>query len=238
MKFLVLMLCAALPVASAAAEFGAAASAVTDYDYRGVTQSANQPALQLEADYSTDPLHVEIWTSNVQFGSEPGAYEAGHQEIAYSADLTFNTDGWLKYNVGVNYATYPGLSPGCNYAESWATLTHGPLSSSFHYAWDYCEVHPHQGAYYEELNGNWRLGRSHFYALTHVGVSWGPYWNSVNNGDYLDYAAGVTGIWGRVTVLAEGIDTHGYQSIGHDQPFSGKAKLLVSVTVAFSSASE
>jgi uncharacterized protein (TIGR02001 family) len=213
-------------------------TAATDYDYRGVTQSANQPALQLEADYATEPLHVEIWTSNVQFGSEPGAYQAGHQEIAYSADLTFNKEGWLQYNAGINYASYPGLNPGCNYAEGWTTLSHGPLSSSFHYAWDYCEGHPRRGAYYQELNGNWPTASSHLALVTHVGVSWGRYWQGENQGSYVDYAAGVTGNWRSVTVLAEGINTHGYQSIGRDQPFSGKAKLLVSVTVAFSSAAQ
>lgn len=232
------LLWALLPTATLAAQSGAAVTAVTDYDYRGVTQSANHPALQLEADYSTDPLHLELWTSNVQFGNDPGAYAAGHQEIAYSADLTFNADGWLKYNVGINYASYPGLDPGCNYAEGWASLSHGPLSSAFHYAWDYCQVHPHLGAYYQEINGNWPLAGSHVAALTHVGVSWGPYWNADNHGAYVDYAAGVTGTWGRVTVVAEGINTHGYQSIGHDQPFSGKAKLLISLACAFSSASD
>jgi uncharacterized protein (TIGR02001 family) len=238
MKACHLLLCAALPAAAMASEFGAAVTAATDYDYRGVTQSANHPALQLEADYATEPLHVEIWTSNVQFGSDPGGYEAGHQEIAYSADLTFNKEGWLQYNTGINYASYPGLNPGCNYAETWATLTHGPLSSSFHYAWDYCEAHPHRGAYYQELNGTWPTGNSHFAAVTHVGVSWGPYWNAENKGDYVDYAAGVSGNWRSVTVLAEAINTHGYQSIGHGQPFSGKAELFVSVAVAFSSAAE
>jgi uncharacterized protein (TIGR02001 family) len=221
-----------------AADFGAGAAYVSDYDYRGVSQSANHPALQLEADYVTDPLHLEIWTSNVQFGTDQGAFAAGHQEVAYSADLTFNKDGWLRYNVGINYATYPGLDPGCNYAEVAASVTHGPWSSSLHYAWDYCEAHPRLGAYYEEINGVWPLGNIHVAAVTHVGVSWGQYWTYDNEGGYVDYAAGVTGTWHGVTLLAEGINTHGYQSIGHGSPFSGKGKLFVSVLVAFSSASE
>jgi uncharacterized protein (TIGR02001 family) len=221
-----------------AEEFGAAAALVSDYDYRGVTQSANEPALQLEADYSTDPLHAEIWTSNVQFGASHGAFEAAHQEVAYSADLTFNKDGWLRYNAGINYATYPGLHPGCSYAELAASAIHGPLSVALHYAWDYCEAHPRLGAYYEEINGLWSLGATHRAAVTHAGISWGPYWTYDNNGAYVDYAAGLTGTWGRVTVLAEGINTHGYQSISHGSPFSGKAKLFVSVAVAVSSGSQ
>jgi uncharacterized protein (TIGR02001 family) len=219
-----------------AAEFAAGAAYVSDYDYRGVSQSANHPALQLEAEYSTAPLHLQIWTSNVQFGADQGAYEAGHQEVAYSADLTFNKEGWLRYNVAVNYATYPGLDSGCNYAEVAASVVHGPLSSSLHYAWDYCEVHPRLGAYYEEINGTWPLGHTGLAAVTHMGISWGPYWTYDNNGVYLDYAAGMTATWHGVTLLAEGINTHGYQSIGHGAPFSGKGKLLVSVAVAFSSA--
>jgi uncharacterized protein (TIGR02001 family) len=221
-----------------AEDFGAAAALVSDYDYRGVTQSANHPALQLEVDYATDPLHVEIWTSNVQFGSEQGAFAAGHQEVAYSADLTFNKDGWLRYNVGINYATYPGLHPECNYAEVAATATHGPLSSALHYAWDYCEVNPRLGAYYEEINAQWPLGATPLAAVTHAGISWGPYWTFDNNGAYADYAAGLTGTWGRFTVLVEGINTHGYQSISHGSPLSGKAKLFVSVALAVSSGSQ
>jgi len=227
-----------LALTARASEYGAAASAVTDYDYRGVSQSANHPALQLEADYSSGALHVEAWTSNVQFGADPGAYEAGHQEIAYSADLTVNAAGWLRSNFGINYATYPGLDPGCNYAETWVTLAHGPVSTSLHYAWDYCAVHPHLGAYYQEFNGNWPLHHGWLAAVAHVGVSWGPYWSADNGGAYLDYALGFSATWHRVNVLAEGINTHGYQSVGPGQPFSGKAKLLLSITLALSSAAD
>jgi uncharacterized protein (TIGR02001 family) len=224
--------------AAAAAEFGASAAYVSDYDYRGVSQSANHPALQLEAEYFTDPLHLQIWTSNVQFGQDQGAFSVGHQEIAYSADLTFNKDSWLRYDVGVNYATYPGLDSGCNYAEVSATVFHGPLSSSLHYAWDYCEVHPRRGAYYEEFNGNWPLGQTHLAAVAHVGISWGAYWANDNGGDYVDYAAGVAASWRCVTLLAQGVKTRGYQAVSRGAPFSGKGKLLMSVSVAFPSASD
>ena len=237
-----IILCAAgtviFPAAAVAAEIAAAASVASDYDYRGVTQTANQPALQLTMEYAAEPLHLEIWTSNVQFAMDRGAYDAGHLELAYSADLTLNRNGWLRWNIGINYATYPGLHPASDYAEVWGTATHGPLSASVHYAWDYSEVHPRLGAYYGEINGSWPLHGTHFAAVAHIGMSWGPYWSATNNRQYSDYALGMSAGWRRCTVLVEAIDTHGYQSIGRGSPFSGKGKLLASICVALSSAAQ
>ncbi len=138
--------------------------------------------------------------------------------------------------MGINYATYPGLHPGCDYAEVWGTAIHGPLSASIHYAWNYSDMQPRLGAYYGEINGSWPMNGTHVAAVAHIGISWGPYWTSTNNRDYTDYAIGISGSWRRVSVLAEAIDTHGYQAIDRGSPFSGKAKLLVSVAVSFSSA--
>jgi uncharacterized protein (TIGR02001 family) len=228
---------AASPGLVCASEIGASVTAVSDYDYRGVSQTANKPALQMAAEYTAEPLHVEIWSSNVQFGPESGAYEAGFLEVAYSADLTLNRDGKTRYNFGINYASYPGMHPGSDYAEIWCTVVHGPLSASLHYSWDYSDVHPRLAAYYTELNGTWPL-QGRISAVAHLGLSSGPYWNATNNGKYVDYALGLTGNWRRVTLLVEGIDTHGYEAISRGRAFSGTGKILASIAVAFSSGSD
>jgi hypothetical protein len=72
----------------------------------------------------------------------------------------------------------------------------------------------------------------------HIGMSWGPYWTFTNNRRYSDYAIGISGGWRRMMVLAEAINTHGYKAVDRGAPLSGKVKLLLSVGVAFSSASD
>ena len=65
---------AAIVLASAgvtanAAELSATVTATTDYDFRGITQTAQDPAIQGSVDLATDPgFYAGVWASNVDFG--------------------------------------------------------------------------------------------------------------------------------------------------------------------------
>src|ERR1044072_3621331 len=52
------------------AQFSSTWTFVTDYDFRGFSQSATDPAIQASADYAFGEtgLSVGIWASNVDFG--------------------------------------------------------------------------------------------------------------------------------------------------------------------------
>ena len=52
------------------AQFSSTWTFVTDYDFRGYSQSARDPAIQASADYAfgESGLSVGIWASNVDFG--------------------------------------------------------------------------------------------------------------------------------------------------------------------------
>ena len=55
--------------AAAHAEFSGTVAATTDYNWRGITQTAQDPALQGSLDFSTEMgLHGGAWASNVDFG--------------------------------------------------------------------------------------------------------------------------------------------------------------------------
>ena len=52
------------------AQFSSTITATTDYDFRGITQTALDPALQISADYAfgESGFAVGAWASNVDFG--------------------------------------------------------------------------------------------------------------------------------------------------------------------------
>ena len=56
-------------VTANAAELSATVTATTDYDFRGITQTAQDPAIQGSIDLATDPgFYAGVWASNVDFG--------------------------------------------------------------------------------------------------------------------------------------------------------------------------
>src|SRR5882672_3292413 len=57
----------ALGGSSVRAEVTGLLSITSDYDYRGVSQTGNQAALQLGADYTREHVHCGVWGSNVRF---------------------------------------------------------------------------------------------------------------------------------------------------------------------------
>ena len=55
---------------AAQAELTVTPAVVSDYDFRGISQTAKSPALQLGLNYATESgLYVGAWGSNLDFGS-------------------------------------------------------------------------------------------------------------------------------------------------------------------------
>ena len=53
-----------------AGEFSSTITATSDYDFRGVSQTGKDPALQLSLDYAFDSgFYAGLWGSNVDFGT-------------------------------------------------------------------------------------------------------------------------------------------------------------------------
>jgi uncharacterized protein (TIGR02001 family) len=58
-----------LSAVAANAEITGTVTAVSDYDFRGITQTAQDPALQGSIDYAHDSgFYIGAWASNVDFG--------------------------------------------------------------------------------------------------------------------------------------------------------------------------
>jgi uncharacterized protein (TIGR02001 family) len=111
------------------------AAVTSDYVFRGVSQTDENPALQLGADLAFGPgFYVGAWASNVDFGSEVGADVELDTYIGWSADLSES----VNLDVLINRYNYIGTNSGIelDYNELVGTLSSGPLSFTLGYTND------------------------------------------------------------------------------------------------------
>jgi uncharacterized protein (TIGR02001 family) len=87
------------------------AAFTTDYVFRGITQTAENPAAQAEFDATYGMFYAGIWGSNLDFGGVFGT-DIASLEIDYYAGITPMWKG-ITFNIGGIYYTYPGaFDPG------------------------------------------------------------------------------------------------------------------------------
>jgi len=237
----------ALAVAAAAAhaDVSVTPTVVSDYDFRGYTQSGKDPALQIGLDYSGGPIHVGAWTSNINFG--PGSAKT---ELDFLADYSFGSDATAKFNTGIVYYTYPGHE-GLTYPEAWISATKGWFSVAYHYGWawpDYTVSNPsadtNAEASYAEGNVTVPIGGTGFSVAGHVGYSFGQYWNHVDldakaagvsgSGEYVDWSVAVSKSFGNFNAALKYVDSNGVDFSTSSGPykdiFSNDGRVILSVS--------
>jgi uncharacterized protein (TIGR02001 family) len=117
---------AALP-AHAESDIALSGNAVftTDYVFRGITNSAEKPAVQPEFDLTYKIFYAGIWGSNVDFGSGPNGQNLASIEIDYWVGMTPTLGKWT-FDIAAYYYTYPGaFDPGgeFDYVEIWTGVS-------------------------------------------------------------------------------------------------------------------
>ena len=224
---------AALALASGAAqaEVTATFTAASNYDFRGITQTALDPALQASIDWEGENgLYASLWGSNIDFGQytpedvyiPPPPLEPDTDPV--NVDLNIEIDAVLGYagsftedfgyDVGITYYKYLGNDDeGVNnfdYAEVYSGLGYkilgADVAAKFWYAWDYSNSG--ENAYYAEANVEsplpwWDLG-----VALHFGRSGWDYWTDEDNGlnSYYDWSVGLTRSFGRFDFAIKYID--------------------------------
>ena len=110
------------------------AGAVSEYRYRGISQSRLQPALQGGVDYTDKSgLYVGAWASTIKWikdagGSAPmeldlyGGYKGSAGDVAYDV-------GFLRYEYNNNK-----LNPNTNTNEIYGALTYGIFTAKYSHA--------------------------------------------------------------------------------------------------------
>lgn len=119
-----------LPVYAASdITIGGSATLTTDYVFRGITQTAGNPAIQGEFDltYSVKQFpnlfYFTIWSSNLDFGGGPQGQEIAPIEIDWDAGIRPTWGKWT-FDIGSLYYSYPGS---CNSVCTHAALGIGSI---------------------------------------------------------------------------------------------------------------
>jgi len=101
-------------------------SVVSDYRYRGISQTRLQPALQGGADYAfASGFYVGTWASTIKWIKDGGG--ASDVELDLYGGYKGAINDSISYDLGLLHYDYPsnGLNPSANTDEVYAALTFG-----------------------------------------------------------------------------------------------------------------
>ena len=177
------------------------AAVVSDYVFRGVTQTDFDPAFQAGVDYSfgDSGFYVGGWGSNVNFGSELGHDFEVDLYAGYNVDVS---DDW-NLDLNVTRYNYLGGNDGfdINYSEFIGAVTYSEmLTFTLGYANDYANGDEDQ--LYLAIGGSWELG-SGLNLTAGVGRS-----SFDDTEDYTDWTLGLNRDFGPINVGLNYYDTN------------------------------
>src|SRR5262245_47236114 len=78
-------------------------TAVSDYDFRGISQSNQEPALQASVDYAHDSgWYIGAWASNIDFGIDEASSGIDDPKIEtdFYTGFTKTLESGFSYDVG------------------------------------------------------------------------------------------------------------------------------------------
>lgn len=242
----------ALPgVAQAADEhtFAFNIGAVTDYRYRGISQTRLKPALQGGADYShASGFYVGTWASTIKWIKDVGG-DASVEIDVYGGYKGTITEG-LGFDVGALQYIYPSAKTAAwdalykdpNTTELYGALTFGPVTGKVSYAltnlfgnYNFAEGKDSKGSYYVDLTGNFDVGGG-IILTPHIGYQ---EVKNIANASYTDYSLGVSkdfsGFVVSATVVGTDADKNFYipGPVANSTKFMGKTGVVVGVKYNF-----
>jgi uncharacterized protein (TIGR02001 family) len=231
---------------------------VSDYRFRGISQTFDKPALQGGFDYAhSSGLYVGNWNSNVSQGA---GFPGGNLEMDFYG-------GWKKafgdfgLDVGFIYYYYPGTEAGSGIAFSPANNRTGAVAGGkvdnkefyiggtwkflslkyYHSIDDYFSTPGTKNSNYLDLSATYELG-SGWGVNGHVGHL---DFKGMNDASYTDWKVGVTKDISGWVLGAAYVDTDAKGSCGSGQFYcfpnssgtkfkdAGKATVVVSVSKTF-----
>jgi uncharacterized protein (TIGR02001 family) len=215
---------------AANAEVSSTWTLTNDYDFRGTSQSAKDPALQASIDYAHDSgWYVGGWASNVDFGASDPDLEI---DIYTGFSKTF--DNKFGFDAGIVYYSYhKNPDPGAEFYEIYGGVSYDWLSAKAYFSPDFGgdSTPGNTSAEYIQLDAEVPLPAS-FSVLAHAGYSWGDYWDD----SYFDYSAGVGYTAGHFNLALKYVDTDTSKSDGTritDDVFNNEGRVIFTVSTTF-----
>ena len=223
--------------------------AVSDYRYRGISQTKMKPAIQGGADYANGPIYVGTWLSTIQWVKDTGKAlggDSGNAPVEW--DLYGGTKGdiikdTLTYDVGVLAYVYLGEKfhnigfSNPDTGEFYGALTYGVFTGKVSIsATPLFGVPKSKGSQYYDLSANFDLG-SGFTLTPDVGYQnvTGSF-SKANNVSYTDYSLTLgkdfgKGLSASLQVIATDADKVWYVTSGGK--FTGRTGVVAGVKYSF-----
>ena len=170
------------PAAAPASPLSFNIGVVTDYRYRGISQSRVKPALQGGADYAAaNGAYVGTWLSTIDWIKDAGTIagvDSGSTNFEWdlyggykgelAKDLTYDVGGLYYLYVSNNYANVPG-GANANTFEIYGAITYGMFTAKYSHGltnlFGYADS---KGSGYLDLSANVDLG-SGWSVTPHIG---------------------------------------------------------------------
>ena len=224
MKKSVLLACvaafaAAVPAVSTA-DVAFNVGAVSDYRYRGISQSRLKPAVQGGVDYSNGPVYLGLWASSIKWIGDFGG--DADVEIDLYGGIKGDLGGGFGYDVGVLAYQYPSnkLNPSANTTELYGAVTYGPGTLKYSHAVTNTFANTNsKNSYYLDLSASFDLGGG-LMLVPHLGYQKikGPF---SGVGSYTDYALTLSKDFSGLVVSAAVVGTDADKSF-YSSPVNGK----------------
>lgn len=233
----VLALALMLPLVpkAAQAELSFNVGAVSDYRFRGISQTRAKPALQGGVDYASGPLYVGLWASNIKWIKDVGG-DAGVEVDVY-AGVTGELTPDLAYDVGVLTYQYPSnkLTPSAATTELYGSLAWQGVKLKLSHALTDTFGNPDsKNSYYLEVGTSFDLGGGISLA-PHLGYQKirGPVSGPASYTDYsLTASTDVSGVTLSLALVGTDADK-GFYSSPVNGKVLGKTGLVLGAKLAF-----
>lgn len=220
----------AVPAVSFAADSSVAfnASVVTDYRYRGISQTRLKAAVQGGVDFTAGAFYLGGWASTIKWIKDGGGGANAEFDLygGYKGEIAKD----VAYDIGLLTYQYPsnGLSPSANTLEVYGAVTAGPITAKYsHSTTNLFGFANSKGSGYLDLSATFDVGG--FAVTPHIGRQ-----TVKNNGgfSYTDYSLAVSKEVSGITWSATLVDTStsAYTGAGKDL---GKSGIVLGAKMAF-----
>jgi len=216
------------------------AAVVSDYRYRGISQTRLQPAVQGGVDYVNNPtgLYIGAWASSIKWTKDAGG--DGDLELDIYAGKRGQVSDAVSYDVGVLTYVYPsnGLKNVAGFANADTTEVYGQLGVGpayvkySHAVTNLFGFVDSKNSGYLDVGANIEAGEG-FIINLHAGHQ------KVKNNqaaDYTDWKVGATRDFGIVTGALAVVGTNASKT-AYASPvngkFTGKTALVLTISKTF-----
>jgi uncharacterized protein (TIGR02001 family) len=221
-------------------------TATNDYDFRGNSQSAKDPAIQASLDYAHESgWYVGAWASNIDFGDpvNPLGRKTDNADVeldVYGGYTKTLESGWA-YDFGLVAYTYPQEND-FTYEEVYASIAKDWFKAKIWYSPEFggrfakdtarfAANSSSVSAWYLEANATIPLPQN-FSITGHVGYSTGDYWDNAFGDDQLDYSVGVGYTAGKFNFGLKWVDTDSDIVVRSDA-FNNEGRVIFTVATTF-----